>query len=319
MKQQPRVVVGVDIGGTKVAAGLVNGDGEILARNRTPMVTIGAPSKGLAAVSRAIRGLFADATAQNQIAAIGICAPGPLDPKTGVIINPPNLPVWHNYPLAEEMRGVFRVPVRVDNDANAAALAEAKWGAGRPYRNFFYATVGTGIGTGIILDGRIFHGKTGAAPEGGHLGIDRNGPVCNCGKRGCIETLAAGPAIARRARQKLGPNPNSILWEMAGGDIEAVSSEMVGRAYAAEDPVAKEVMRETLDLLAYWLGSIIDLLEPDAIVIGGGVSSLLGPFLDEIRERWRGACINPRPLDIPLVIAHYGEDAGIAGAAALCE
>jgi len=319
MKNEPRVVVGVDIGGTKVAAGLVNAEGEILARNRTPMLTTGAPSNGLAAVSTAIQGLFADASSQNQIAAIGICAPGPLDPKTGVIINPPNLPIWHNYPLAEEMRRVYNVPVRVDNDANAAALAEAKWGAGRGYRNFFYATVGTGIGTGIILDGRIFHGKTGAAAEGGHMGIDRNGPVCNCGKRGCIETLAAGPAIARRARQKLEKNPNSVLWAMAGGDIETVSSEMVGRAHAANDPVAKEVMRETLDLLAYWLGSIIDLLEPDAIVIGGGVSSLLAPFLDEIRERWRGACINPRPLDITLVLAHYGEDAGIAGAAALCE
>ena len=106
---------------------------------------------------------------------------------------------------------------------------------------------------------------------------------------------------------------------MTGGDIQAVSSEMVGRALAVNDPVAKEVMRETLDLLAYWLGSIIDLLEPEAIVIGGGVSSLLAPFLDEIRERWRGALINPHPLDIPLVLAHYGEDAGIAGAAALCE
>jgi glucokinase len=319
MKNESRVVVGVDIGGTKVAAGLVNAEGEILAQNRTPMLTTGAPSNGLAAVSTAIQGLFPDASSQKQITAIGICAPGPLDPKTGVIINPPNLPIWHNYPLAEEMRRVYNVPVRVDNDANAAALAEAKWGVGRGYRNFFYATVGTGIGTGIIFDGRIFHGKTGAAAEGGHLGIDRNGPVCNCGKRGCIETLAAGPAIARRARQKLEKNPNSVLWEMAGGNIQTVSAEMVGRAHAANDPVAKEVMRETLDLLAYWLGSIIDLLEPDAIVIGGGVSSLLAPFLDEIRERWRGACINPRPLDTPLVLAHYGENAGIAGAAALCE
>ena len=319
MKNELRVVVGVDIGGTKVAAGLVNTEGEILAKNRTPMLTTGAPSNGLAAVSAAIQGLFPDASSQNQIAAIGICAPGPLDPKTGVIINPPNLPIWHNYPLAEEMCRVYNVPIRVDNDANAAALAEAKWGAGRGYRNFFYATVGTGIGTGIILDGRIFHGKTGAAGEGGHMGIDRNGPLCNCGKRGCIETLAAGPAIARRARRKLEKNPNSVLWEMAGGDIETVSGEMVGRAHAANDPVAKEVMRETLDLLAYWLGSIIDLLEPEAIVIGGGVSSLLAPFLDEIRERWRGACINPRPLDIPLVLAHYGENAGIAGAAALCD
>jgi glucokinase len=319
MKNAPRVVVGVDIGGTKVAAGLVNGEGEILARNRTPMLTTGAPSNGLTAVSTAIRGLFTDASSQNQISAIGICAPGPLNPTTGVIINPPNLPIWHNYPLAEEMRRAYKVPIRVDNDANAAALAEAKWGAGRGYRNIFYATLGTGIGTGIILDGRIFHGKTGAAAEGGHLGIDYNGPLCNCGKHGCIETLAAGPAIARRARHKLEQNPKSVLWEMAGGDIQAVSSEMVGRAHALNDPVAKEVMRETLDLLAYWLGSIIDLLEPDAIVIGGGVSSLLAPFLDEIRERWRGACINPRPLDITLLLAHYGEGAGIAGAAALVD
>ena len=319
MKNEPRVVIGVDIGGTKVAAGLVNAEGEILAQNRTRMLTTGTPSNGLSAVSTAIQGLFSDASLKNHIAAIGICAPGPLDPKTGVIINPPNLPIWHNYPLAEEMRRVYNVPVRVDNDANAAALAEGKWGAGRGYRNFFYATVGTGIGTGIILDGRIFHGKTGAAAEGGHMGIDRNGPLCNCGKRGCIETLAAGPAIARRARQKLEKNPKSVLWEMAGGNIQMVSAEMVGRAHAVNDSVAKEVMRETLDLLAYWLGSIIDLLEPDAIVIGGGVSLLLAPFLDEIRERWRGACINPRPLDIPLVLAHYGENAGIAGAAALCE
>jgi glucokinase len=318
MKDESRIVVGVDIGGTKVAAGLVNGKGEILAQNRTPMLATGAPAEGLAAVSRAIGGLFPDPSSQSSITAIGICAPGPLNPKTGVIINPPNLPIWHDYSLAYEMRRVYNVPIQVDNDANAAALAEAKWGAGRGYANPFYATVGTGIGTGIILDGHIFHGRTGAAAEGGHLGIDHNGPVCNCGKRGCIATLAAGPAIARRARQKLEQNPNSILWEMAGGDLYAVSSEMVGKAHARNDPVAKEVMRETLDLLAYWLGSIIDLLEPDAIVVGGGVCSLLAPFLDEIRARWRGACVNPSPMSIPLLLAHYREDAGIAGAAALC-
>src|SRR5713101_6253199 len=216
MKNAPRVVVGVDIGGTKVAAGLVNAEGEILARNRTPMLTTGSPSNGMAAVSAAIRGLFTDASSQNQIAAIGICAPGPLNPKTGVIINPPNLPIWHNYPLTEEMRRVYNVAVRVDNDANAAALAEAKWGAGRGYRNIFYASIGTGIGTGIIFDGHIYHGRTGAAAEGGHIGIDSNGPTCNCGKRGCIETLAAGPAIGRRGGQKFLKYPKSLLCELAG-------------------------------------------------------------------------------------------------------
>jgi glucokinase len=319
MADQSRIIIGVDIGGTKVAAGIVNTNGEILARNRTPMATTGAPSNGLSSVSTAIRGLFPDDTSQRQISAIGICAPGPLNPKTGVIINPPNLAIWHNYPLAEEMRRVFNVPVKIDNDGNAAALAEVKWGAARGYTNVFYATVGTGIGAGIVFDGHIYHGKTGAAAEGGHVGIDRAGPVCNCGKRGCIETLAAGPAIARRARQKLARDSSSLLMEMAGGDIQKVTGEMVGKANALGDPVAKEVINETLDLLAYWLGNIVDLLEPDVIVMGGGVSSLLAPYLEEIRERWQGTIINPTPMDIPLVLAHYGEDAGIAGAAALCD
>src|SRR6202165_5395296 len=227
MKNESRVVVGVDIGGTKVAAGLVDANGKILARNRTPMLTVGAPSNGLAAVSTAIRGLFSEASSQNQIEAIGICAPGPLNPQTGVIINPPNLTIWHNYPLAEEMRRLYNVHVRVDNDANAAALAEAKWGAGRGYRNIFYASVGTGIGTGIIFDGRIYHGRTGAAAEGGHIGIDSHGPICNCGKRGCIETLAAGPAIGRRGGPKLSKYPKSLLCELASGNADAVTSEMV--------------------------------------------------------------------------------------------
>jgi glucokinase len=318
MKNEAQVIVGVDIGATKVAAGLVSVEGEIVARYRTPMLTTGTPADGLAAVSTAIAGLFPGGTSRRQISAIGVCAPGPLEPKSGVIINPPNLPIWHNYPLADEMRKLYGVPVRIDNDANAAALAESKWGAGRDYRNLFYVTIGTGIGTGIILDRQIFHGKTGAAGEGGHVGIDINGPLCNCGKRGCIETLAAGPAIARRARAKLSQYPGSILWEMAAGDLHAVTSEMVGKAFAVSDPAAQEVMRETLDLLAYWLGSMIDLLEPEAIVIGGGASALFAPLLEDIRARWRGACINPFPWNTPLLIARYGEEAGIAGAAALC-
>jgi glucokinase len=313
------VVVGVDIGGTKVAAGLVDSHGEIRARSRTPMVADDA-ALGLAAVSAAIANLIPPSGGPQQMPDIGICAPGPLNPLTGVIINPPNLPGWHNFPLADEVRRIYsHARVKIDNDANAAALAEAKWGAGRGYRNVFYATIGTGIGTGIVFDGRIYHGRTGSAAEGGHMGVDANGPLCPCGKRGCIEVLAAGPAIARRARQKLQENPKSVLLEMAGGNPQAITSEMVAKAQAVGDPAAKAVLMETLDLLAYWLGNIVDFLEPDVIVIGGGVSTMLAPFLDEIRKRWKGACLNPYPQDIPVVLAHYKEDAGIAGAAALCD
>ena len=319
MKSESNVVVGVDIGGTKVAAGLVDANGEILVRSKTPMATTGMPSDGLAAVSAAIRGLFPDRSSQSQIAAIGICAPGPLNPKTGVIINPPNLAIWHNYPLAEEMRRVYSVRIKVDNDANAGALAEAKWGAARGYQNIFYACVGTGIGTGIVFDGRIYHGKTGAAGEGGHTGIDSNGPVCNCGKRGCIEILAAGPAIGARARSKFaGDSRPSAILDLAKGDVATVTSEMVGKAYAVGDPLAREILQETVELLTVWLGNIVDLLDPDVVVMGGGVAAMLKPFFDDIKNRLPGWCVNPHVSEIPLLIAHYGADAGIAGGAALC-
>ena len=235
------LAVGVDIGGTKVAAGLVNDKGEILKKVRMPMTVTSDAQTGLSAVLAAIHEVLQDSSS-DRVRGIGICSPGPLDPKRGVVINPPNLPCWRNFELAEEVRKVYSVPVKVDNDANAAALAEVLWGAGQGYGNVFYATVGTGIGSGMILDGKIFHGRTGAAAEAGHMGIDYNGPLCPCGKRGCIEVLASGPGIARRARQKVASHPESALLKLAGGNVEAVTGEMVNQAYQAADPIAREVM-----------------------------------------------------------------------------
>jgi glucokinase len=309
--------LGVDIGGTKVAAGLVNASGQIVKRVRVPMVAAGVADSGLAAVIAAIGELLPAAI--GAVRGIGICSPGPLDPRTGVIINPPNLPCWRNFPLAKRVRSIYNLPVKVDNDANAAALAEVLWGAARGFKNVFYATVGTGIGSGIILDGKILHGRTGAAGEAGHMGIDIHGPKCACGKNGCIEILASGPAIGRRARKKLAANPSSKMLELAGGDIEAVNGEIVSRASQLGDATAKEVIGETLDGLAYWLGNVIDFQEPEVIVMGGGVSTMLAPYLEDIRQRWLGSVVNPWPEKVPLVLAHYGEEAGIAGAAALCE
>ena len=315
------LVVGVDIGGTKVAAGLVNRNGEIKAQIRTPMVANREPGEGLAAVVSAIDMLLgSDPKARTLIRGIGICAPGSLDPATGVVINPPNVPCWRNFPLAAEVEKIYRVPVKVENDANAAALAEAYWGAGRGYRHIFYAGIGTGIGTGIVFDGRIYNGRTGAAAEGGHMSIDYHGPRCGCGKPGCIEILAAGPAIARRARAKLASqqSPRSILLDLAKGNIDAVTSEMVGQAFAAGDLLAKETLLETVDLLSLWLSNIVDLLEPDVIIIGGGVAAMLNPFFGDIANGLAKYCIISRCREIPLLKAHYGADAGIAGGAALC-
>ncbi len=313
--------VGVDVGGTKVAAGLVSSAGEISHRMRLPMAAADADA-GLAAVTSAIDSVRAAANANSElrdlISGIGICAPGPLDPRTGIVINPPNLPGWRNFPLADLISKACRLPVRVDNDGNAAALAEALWGAGRGYRNVFYATIGTGIGTGIVFDGHIYHGRTGAAAEGGHTTIDYRGPRCGCGKRGCIEALASGPVIARRASEKIAAGRRSSILEEAGGHLDLITSEMVGQAYVTGDLLAKEILEDTATLLTVWLGNIVDLLEPDVLIVGGGVASMLQPFFGEIRDRLPNLCVNSRCQEIPLVAAHYGPDAGIAGGAALC-
>ncbi|MGB7284430.1 MAG: ROK family protein [Candidatus Acidiferrum sp.] len=361
MKDAPTLSLGVDIGGTKVAAGLVDPDGTILFQTRVPMPARGSAAEGFAAVQSAIEAVFAaQPEARSHLTGIGICAPGPLDPVKGVILNPPNLPCWRNFPLAAEIQRVFGLSARVDNDGNAAALAEAIWGAGVRYRNVFYATLGTAIGTGIVFYRKIYHGRTGSAAEGGHVTIDYHGPKCGCGKRGCIEALCSGPAIARRAKERLLNSPPSKsprsesrspesprsesqspdsqssesqtakslrakpgepggkILALAGGNPDAVNAEIVAEAYRQGDPLAAAVLRETADLLAVWAGNVIDLLEPDVFLFGGGLSQLMSGFFPRIREQLPNWCVNQRSAEIPLLLAKYGSDAGIAGAAALC-
>jgi len=312
--------IGIDIGGTKVAAGLVNEKGEILSEIRVPMNSTGSAAEGLAAVKDAIEKIMA--TIQDKtIAAIGVTSPGPLDPRSGVVINPPNVPCWRNFPLKAEIERAYGLPVTVDNDANAAGLAEALWGAGVGYSSVFYATLGTGIGTGIIFDGQLYYGRTGAAGEGGHTTIDYRGDYpCGCGKTGCIEAMASGPAIARRARAKVMADYNRgrTLVDLADGDASRITAEMVAQAWRAGDPMATEVLEETADVLTVWLGNAIDWLEPDVIVIGGGVGELMSNFFGFISKKLPKWSINQRCTEIPMKLARYMEHSGVAGAAALC-
>jgi glucokinase len=171
-----------------------------------------------------------------------------------------------------------------------------------------------------VLDGAIYHGRTGAAGEGGHVSIDYRGPVCPCGKQGCIEALAAGPAVARRARERLqaGGVEGGALLSLANGDVAAVTSEIVATAWHDSDALATAILEETVDLLAIWLGNMIDLFDPHVIVVGGGMSDLIAGWFGRIRQQAPKWAVNSRCGEIPLVRAHYGEESGIAGAAALC-
>ncbi len=267
-------VLGVDVGGTKIATGLVNERAEVRSTRSIPTHANEGFDVSIRQVWHAI-----ETSLTAGVNAIGICAPGPLNPKTGVVLNPPNLPGWRNIPLREMAEERFKLPVRVENDCNAAGLAEARFGAAKGCSSVFYAAIGTGIGSGIILDGKIYHGKNGAAAEGGHVSVDyRSETVCRCGSRGCIEALASGHVLDRVSSYNL----NEIALQLGA-----------------------------------WLGSVVSLLDPDIIVIGGGVSKIGEPLFEKLRAIVPGRTVNPHATDLPIVPAHFGADAGVVGAAAV--
>lgn len=319
MAKSRSLLLGVDIGGTKVAAGLVNSSGQILASARARMVTRKSAAEALDAVTQAIDSVIQDRQSKG-VHAIGISVPGWVDTAQGVLLSATNLPCWRNFPLAQEIQKRYNLPTQLANDANAAALAEAAWGAGASYGNVFYVSMGTGIGTGMVLQHRVYGGRTGAAGEGGHMTINLRGPVCACGKRGCIEMYSSGTAIAQRARERLARRGRrqSEMLELAGGKIAKVTAEHVAKAAAGGDVIAQEVLGDAADHFAIWLGSIIDLLEPEIIVVGGGIAHLMMSMLGRIREGLKIWAVNPRWQQVPIVSALYKSDSALVGAAALC-
>jgi len=275
-------VLGVDVGGTKIAAGRVRFAGGH-AGVEGASITPSRASEGLAISLAEVWGAI-ERTLTSDVHAIGICAPGPLHQQTGVILNPPNLPGWSDVPLCEMAAQRFGLPVKLENDCNAAALAEARYGAGRGHSVVFYAAIGTGIGSGIVIDGKVFQGANGVAGEGGHVTIDYRSPVaCGCGVPGCIEGLASGSAIAR------------------AGSSGIELAERLGEQLSA------------------WLGSIVSLLDPGIVVLGGGVmNGVLGQALfTRLRENVPRLTVNPYAGGMQIMPGYFGDQAGIVGAAAL--
>ncbi len=314
------LILGIDIGGTKIAAGLVGSSGKILMSSRTAIVAKETASRGLRAVFEAIDGVMRDPRAKN-IGGIGVCVPGWVDFHGGKLIKAANLPCWRNFALAHKIAARYKLPTKLANDADAAALAEATWGAGAKTKNVFYVSLGTGIGTGMVIERRIQLGNGGSAFEGGHMTINFDGPVCPCGKRGCIEMYASGTAIARIARERLNDaagSDGSRMLSLVGGDIAAVTSEMVSEAAAAGDTLAEQVLVEAADHLAIWLGDIIDLVEPGIIVVGGGIGRLMMRYVRRMRAQLDHWAINPRQRKVRIVGARYGAESALVGAAALC-
>ena len=313
--------MGIDIGGTKVAGGLVTQQGRLVKSLVVPTRAEKGFKASLSQILRVIETLVRQAGGKHHVEGVGVCAPGPINPKVGILMNPPNLPGWRDIPLARIVEQKIGLPAKIENDANAAGLAEVLFGAATAYRHVFYVTVSTGVGTGIIINRKIYHGKNGVAGEGGHVTIDYKSPYrCGCGSWGCIEALAAGPAMARRARVRLEQEHTapSLLRSLTHGHLENITPRLIQQARRRSDAIAQGLIDETGFYLGVWLAGMITLLDPDAIVIGGGVSQIGKPLFDKIRETIPVYTINRRfAVKTPVLPAKLKKNVGVFGAASL--
>jgi glucokinase len=292
----------VDIGGTKIAVGIVDDSGCVLAREQAPTQTAGAWPQALTLIATMLRKTARDAHA--TIAGIGIGSTGPLNPLSGKFENLDTIPQWSGASPVDDLAREFRVSVAMENDADAGALAEATWGAGRNKSRLIYLTVGTGIGGGIILEGHLYRGVDGAHPEVAHQVLDVNGPPCSCGFRGCWEALAAGPAMA---------NWMESHSEYKGGP--GLTARRIYEHAMAGDPLAARAVERETFFLGIGLANLVNLFTPDAIILGGSVMKSAGVFLEDIRNVMQQGCRFVPLAKVELSLASLGDDANLIGAA----
>lgn len=309
-------VIGVDLGGTKIYTALALPSGELLAEVVVPTEADGGLAKVLANIVATVKEVTRQAGPVLVVRALGIGAPGPLDAETGLVYFAPNLG-WHNVRLKDLLQEALGLPVGVDNDANLAALGEQVYGAGRGSRDLVYITVSTGVGGGLILDGKIYHGAGGGAGEIGHTTIDPAGPVCGCGNHGCLEALASGTAMARRAREVIAGGGGLSILGAAGGQPNNVTAKTVATAAAGGDPEALAILADAGRALGIGVANVINLLNPGLIILGGGAMKT-GPSLWQAMEgEVRRRALKDSLARVRIVPAQLGSRVGVLGAVAL--
>jgi glucokinase len=312
------LVVGVDLGGTKILAAVVAADGKILgqAKRKTK------PETGTESVIERIVKTVDDALVSAKVAradvrAVGIGAPGPIDPDTGTVLMAPNLNGWENVPLAKTLSEQLGAPVFLDNDVNVGTLGEFVYGAGRGAKDVIGVFVGTGIGGGLIIGGQLRSGARHAAGEIGHMIVLAEGPYCGCGNRGCIEALASRTAIVSSLRMAVQSGRKTTLTEALAGGVERLSSGVLAQAWKSNDTLTVEVLTRVQYYLGLHLASLVNFLDPELIVLGGGVIEALGEdFLQPIRRvAYQHFTQRRDASQVKIVLSQLGDNAGILGAA----
>lgn len=308
--------LGIDLGGTNVKVGVVTQAGQVLHHLNLETEAANGPEHVLTQIKKGAREII-DMAGTDEFAAVGIGAPGSVDPE-GWVKYPPNFPDWKEVPVKNEIEKFFGLPTFVDNDANVVAIGEGVFGASKKYADFLCITLGTGVGGGLFLNGKIYRGSRWAAGEIGHVTIDPNGPRCNCGNHGCLERYVGAQYISERAAEKIEQSGNKTkIIEMIEGDFSRITPKIITEAAFQGDELCKEVLRETGELLGIALASVINLLNLPLIIVSGGVSQAGALILEPMK-----ATIYRRTLPVPragfkVTMATLGAHAGIVGAAAL--
>ena len=314
--------IGVDIGGTNIKFGIVSFSGKVLKSGIVSSGKTGGRKGVLKNLKEAIGSLLLWAKERKiKINRIGIGVPGTIDPHKGKIVGtPPNLPQLKDYPLKRHLQRYFSYPIFLDNDANLMALAEYKFGSAKGHKNCLCLTLGTGIGSGIILDGKLFRGSSFAGAEFGHTVLCFHGIKCNCGNYGCVEMYASEPAMLKRAKELLKENRGSILHKLSQGNLNRMKAKELFEAERLRDKVAQKVIRDTACYLGAALSSAVNLLNPEIVVIGGGVALFSGrDFLRKIEKEVREKAFPSATKNLKIVKAKLGNDAGFIGASILGE
>jgi glucokinase len=308
------VFAGIDLGGTKILVVIADAGGHAIGQARVPTQAAQGPEAVIARIADTVRAAAADAKIDvASIRASGVSAPGPIDAAAGVITDPPNLPGWHNVPLARVLHERLAIPTVLENDANCQGVAEHQFGAGRGYRHLIFITVSTGIGGGLIMDDKLYAGASGAAGEVGHIGVSVDGPKCGAGHVGCLEAFASGTAIASRAKEMIaaGGLPRTARMAEREPPLSAKTVFLAGQEGEAE---ASALIQSAGHYLGIGLASLINVFNPQAIVIGGGVANMgetiLGPAVETARTRSFAQSFT----DVRIVEGELGDQAAALGA-----
>jgi glucokinase len=307
--------IGIDIGGTTVKAALIDDARAVLARCTRPTRANEVLENSLNELHSCIEELVA--AAHEAVAGIGVGVPGAVDYRNGIVNEPPNMSAWGRVPLAEILHSRWGCAVAVDNDANCAALGEAGFGAGRGRTSFLGLTLGTGVGSGIIIDGRIYHGERGFAGEFGHMTIELNGALCNCGNRGCIEAYAGIEHLLRHAIPVLRSEPACSLHRLALDAPESLTPRDIGEAASAGDEVCSNILRTVGTYLGVAIASAANLLDITTFIIGGGIAAAGAPLFGGVSDSARERVLNVHRDALCILPAQLGNDAGMLGAALL--